>query len=161
MGARQSAGRSAVNGRHDTPALAAVPAAAGESKSDGRPPPPRVTGLPVCRVKALSALSHALDELNVFIPPPIQLIIVKLTISQRGTVRPAPAPTISTPRCRLIGSDRPSSLPCSSCRRHALHCSFQAVFHGAQRRLSVSDRHKDAAESVRVRDAECLSACVN
>jgi hypothetical protein len=30
-------------------------------------------------------LSTALDELKVFIPPPIQSIIVKLAFSQRGT----------------------------------------------------------------------------
>jgi hypothetical protein len=38
------------------------------------------------RTKALSVqLNKALDELNVFIPPPIQAIIAKLALSQRGT----------------------------------------------------------------------------
>jgi hypothetical protein len=99
MGAQQSASnatgsphdRSAVSGTIETPLSAAVAAAACESKSDDNPP--RVTGPPVCRVKALSdRMSRALDQLNVFIPPPVQLIIVKLAaISQRGTVMPVRA----------------------------------------------------------------------
>jgi hypothetical protein len=44
------------------------------------------------RVKALAAqLSKALDELKVFIPPPIQSIIAKLAVCQRGPCTTAPS----------------------------------------------------------------------
>jgi hypothetical protein len=51
------------------------------------------------RVKALSSqLSRALDELKVFIPPPIQSIISKLAVASRGTALRLPLLPLSLPR---------------------------------------------------------------
>jgi hypothetical protein len=58
---------------------------------------------PLSRVKQYTAqLSTALDELKVFIPPPIQSIIVTIALSQRGTCSAAVSMSCALPadRCR-------------------------------------------------------------
>jgi hypothetical protein len=53
--------------------------------------------VPDRRVQALcEALGGALDELKVFIPPPVQRIVARLTVGTRGMVG-AHAPALTPP----------------------------------------------------------------
>jgi hypothetical protein len=175
MGARHS--DSASGGAPQTSvAVRTAAAVAGDSKSDGAIVRCR-TSRPVSRVTALSSqLSRSLDQLNVFLPAPVQSIIVKLVVFQRGTQvsRQPPAArflllTVTDDRCALAAPRCGLHRSCvcvqflwmAGSRLRTIRTDFGR---GAWRTATIiclwPTRTADCERTGSQRMAECLSGCV-